>query len=62
MKESIKTQSIIPRIDGIERDIQKLRKLGGLFFEMFAEEDNFIKANFIYAEPLREYSTLVLIS
>jgi uncharacterized protein YutE (UPF0331/DUF86 family) len=52
IKESIKSQSIIPRIDGIERDMQKLKKLGGLFFEIFAEEDNFIKAQFYLRRAL----------
>ncbi len=52
MRESIKSQSIIPRIDGIERDMQKLKKLGGLFFEAFAEEDNFIKAQFYLRRAL----------
>ena len=55
MPESIKSQSIIPRIDGIERDIQKLGKLGGLPFEEFEKEDNFIKAQFFFVRPWRAY-------
>ena len=52
MEESIKSQSIIPRIDGIERDIQRLGKLGDLPFDEFEKEDNFIKAQFFLRQAL----------
>jgi uncharacterized protein YutE (UPF0331/DUF86 family) len=44
--EKIKSQSIFPRLDGIQRDIDALRTLGTLPSQTFAEEDNFIKAQF----------------
>lgn len=46
VKETIKSQSIIPRIDGIERDLEKLEDLGKLPLDILAIEDNFIKAQF----------------
>ena len=46
VKETIKSQSIIPRIDGIERDLEKLEDLGKLSLDILAIEDNFIKAQF----------------
>src|SRR3990167_8701120 len=52
MEESIKSQSIIPRIDGIERGIQRLGKLGDLPFDEFEKEDNFIKAQFFLRQAL----------
>lgn len=50
--EVIKSQSIIPRIDGIERDISKLETLGKLPFQQFSEENNFIKAQFYLRQAL----------
>lgn len=50
--EPIKSQSIIPRIDGIQRDIAKLKKLTNLHFSEFALEDNFIKAQFYLRQAL----------
>ncbi|MBI5207730.1 MAG: DUF86 domain-containing protein [Candidatus Firestonebacteria bacterium] len=52
VKEIIKSQSIIPRIDGIQRDIEKLRKLVDLPFEEFEEESNFIKSQFYLRQAL----------
>ena len=52
VKETIKSQSIIPRIDGIERDIEKLENLGKLPLDTFATEDNFIKAQFYLRRAL----------
>lgn len=46
VKEIIKSQSIIPRIDGIERDLGKLENLGNLPLDILSIEDNFIKAQF----------------
>lgn len=48
----IKSQSIIPRIDGIERDVGKLKELGKLPLTEFAQEDNFIKAQFYLRQAL----------
>lgn len=46
VKQTIKTQSIIPRIDGIEGDLEKLDKIGKLPLDSLAAEDNFVKAQF----------------
>lgn len=48
----IKSQSIIPRIDGIQRDVGKLKELGKLAPTEFAKEDNFIKAQFYLRQAL----------
>lgn len=48
----IKSQSIIPRIDGIQRDVGKLKELGKLSITEFAKEDNFIKAQFYLRQAL----------
>ncbi len=50
--ESIKSQSIIPRIDGIEKDITRLEALSKLPFTDFSQEDNFIKAQFYLRQAL----------
>lgn len=50
--EPIKSQSIIPRIDGIQRDISKLEALSKLPFSEFSQEDNFIKAQFYLRQAL----------
>ena len=52
VKQAIKTQSIVPRIDGIQKDIAKLKKLGELSPEEFGIEDNFIKAQFYLRRAL----------
>lgn len=51
-REPIKSQSIIPRIDGIQRDIKKLEMLANLSIKKFGEEDNFIKAQFYLRRAL----------
>lgn len=51
-KEFLKKQAILPRIDGIQRDIEKLRKLSALPLEDFSTEDNFIKAQFYLRRAL----------
>lgn len=48
----IKRQSILPRIDGIQRDIGKLNDLASLSLEEFSTEDNFIKAQFYLRRAL----------
>lgn len=52
MKEIIKRQSIVPRIDGIQRDLEKLKRLGELPMLEFTSEDNFIKAQFYLRRAL----------
>ncbi|MCK4225918.1 DUF86 domain-containing protein [candidate division WOR-3 bacterium] len=48
----LKKQSIIPRIDGIENDIERLKKLRALPIETFREEDNFALAQFYLRRAL----------
>ena len=48
----IKKQSIIPRIDGVERDVERLRNLRRLEPEKFQEEDNFSLAQFYLRRAL----------
>ncbi len=48
----IKRQSIIPRIDGIQHDYEKLKSLAELPLELFQEEDNFVKAQFYLRRAL----------
>lgn len=48
----LKRQSIIPRIDGIERDVERLRKLNRLPVDKFSEEDNFVLAQFYLRQAL----------
>jgi uncharacterized protein YutE (UPF0331/DUF86 family) len=48
----LKRQAILPRIDGIQRDVEKLRTLGELPPDLFANEDNFIKAQFYLRRAL----------
>jgi uncharacterized protein YutE (UPF0331/DUF86 family) len=50
--QPIKTQSIIPRLDGIARDVVMLRSLGELSAEEFAREENFIRAQFYLRRAL----------
>lgn len=52
VKNSIKRQSIIPRVDGIQRDIEKLEALSKLSLEEFSQEDNFIKSQFYLRRAL----------
>ncbi len=46
MKQPIKSRSIVPRIDGIQRDGEKRRKLPRLSLTDLGEEDNSIRAQF----------------
>jgi uncharacterized protein YutE (UPF0331/DUF86 family) len=52
VEERIKRQSIIPRIDGIQRDVERLKRLGELPILEFSSEDNFIKAQFYLRRAL----------
>lgn len=52
MSITIKSQSILPRISGIQGDVEKLRKLAELPVEEFSVEDNFIKAQFYLRRAL----------
>ena len=48
----LKRQSMLPRIDGIQRDVEKLRALGALSLEAFATEDSFVKGQFYLRQAL----------
>lgn len=50
--QPLKRQAIVPRIDGIQRDLEKLRTLGALPPDGFAAEDNFVKAQFYLRRAL----------
>jgi uncharacterized protein YutE (UPF0331/DUF86 family) len=50
--QPIKAQSVIPRLDGIARDVVMLRALGELTPQEFAEEENFIRAQFYLRRAL----------
>ena len=52
MMQTIKSQSIIPRLDGIQKDLEKLKILGKLSITLFSQEDNFIKAQFYLRRSL----------
>lgn len=52
VKERIKTQAILPRVNGIQSDVEKLRTLGELSLEEFSLEDNFVKAQFYLRRAL----------
>lgn len=49
---TIKKQAILPRIDGIHGDVEKLRRLGELSLAEFSTEDNFVKAQFYLRRAL----------
>ncbi len=49
---SIKIQSVIPRLDGIARDRLMLQKLGELPEAEFAQEENFVCAQFYLRRAL----------
>lgn len=49
---SIKSQSVIPRLDGIARDRLMLQKLGELPEAEFAQEENFVRAQFYLRRAL----------
>lgn len=48
----LKKQSIIPRVDGIERDVKKLKGLRELELDEFRGEDNFALAQFYLRRAL----------
>jgi uncharacterized protein YutE (UPF0331/DUF86 family) len=50
--KTIKSQSLIPRIDGIQADVAKLRELGKLDLEEFRKETNFVLAQFYLRRAL----------
>ncbi len=50
--QSIKSQSVIPRLDGIARDRLMLQKLGELPDAEFAKEENFVRAQFYLRRAL----------
>ena len=50
--QPVKTQSIIPRLDGMARDAQMLRILGRMPPEEFAREENFVRAQFYLRRAL----------
>ena len=50
--QPIKAQSVIPRLDGIARDVLMLRALGQLSPEEFAREENFVRAQFYLRRAL----------
>jgi uncharacterized protein YutE (UPF0331/DUF86 family) len=52
VKETIKKQSIVPRLDGVQRDLEKLKNLGQLPLLEFSKEDNFVKAQFYLRRAL----------
>lgn len=52
MKQTIKRQSIVPRIDGIQRDVEKLKGLGELPLTEFSREENFVRAQFYLRRAL----------
>lgn len=51
-KERIKKQAILPRISGIQSDVEKLRTLSKLSLEELSLEDNFVKAQFYLRRAL----------
>ena len=48
----LKKQSILPRIDGIQRDLVKLNELGKLPPEEFSLENNFVLSQFYLRRAL----------
>ena len=50
--QPIKKQSIIPRLDGIARDMLMLQQLGELPGAEFAKEENFVRAQFYLRRAL----------
>lgn len=52
MPGAIKKQAILPRIDGIQGDVQKLQRLSTISLAEFGMEDNFIKAQFYLRRAL----------
>lgn len=50
--QPLKRQAILPRVDGIQRDVEMLRALGALPADAFAAEDHFVKAQFYLRRAL----------
>lgn len=48
----LKRQSIFPRIDGIQRDVEKLKKIANLPLKNFEKEDNFALTQFYLRRAL----------
>lgn len=49
----LKTQSVMPRVDGILRDVEKLRRIGTLPFDQFAAgEEHIVFAQFYLRQAL----------
>ncbi len=48
----LKSQSLLPRIDGIQKDVAKLRKLGQMNFGEFNQEPYYILAQFYLRQAL----------
>ena len=51
-ENTLKSQSILPRIDGIQKDLVRLERLSKLSESEFAEETNFILSQFFLREAL----------
>jgi len=50
--QPLKRQSIIPRLDGIQRDVQMLSLLGDMRLEEFSREENFVRAQYYLRRAL----------
>lgn len=50
--QAIKSQSILPRVAGIQKDIERLQKLGKLDLKIFTEEANLVMAQFYLRQAL----------
>ncbi len=50
--QPIKSQSIIPRLDGIARDVLMLKRLGEMPAAEFEKEENFVRAQFYLRRAL----------
>lgn len=50
--QTIKSQSILPRIDGITRDLKKLEALNLLPLDIFSQEQNFVLTQFYLRRAL----------
>ncbi len=52
VKQTIKSQAILPRIDGIQHDLAKLRELSAMGLQRMSEETNFVLAQFYLRRAL----------
>lgn len=50
--QAIKAQSILPRVAGIEKDVERLKNLSELDFKIFTEEPNLVMAQFYLRQAL----------